>query len=148
MMRRSKPIFYAMLGRLTLPPASPSKISNIITSCLKITDACGRACPTDGSDSSCKRNALSERTVYARKERDCEKSLSPFDIIPDATPPAVWLRFLDELLYAEDIPCLQEYIGYCLIPSNKGQRMMLIKAAAEKEKARLGRCFRTCSDAM
>ena len=25
---------------------------------------------------------------------------------------------------------MQEYIGYCLIPSNKGQRMMVIKAAA------------------
>ena len=31
------------------------------------------------------------------------------------------------ILYAEDIPTLQEFIGYCLIPSNKGQRMMVIK---------------------
>ena len=39
----------------------------------------------------------------------------------------MWLRFLSELLYPEDIPTLQEFIGYCLIPSNKGQRMMVIK---------------------
>ena len=25
---------------------------------------------------------------------------------------------------------MQEYIGYCLIPSNKGQRMMVIKAVS------------------
>src|SRR5699024_11459868 len=46
---------------------------------------------------------------------------------PDAPPPTRWLAFLDGLLYSEDIPTLQEFIGYCLIPSNKGQRMMVIK---------------------
>ena len=50
---------------------------------------------------------------------------------PDAPPPAAWLRFLEELLYPEDIPTLQEFIGYCLIPSNKGQRMMVIKGSGE-----------------
>ena len=43
---------------------------------------------------------------------------------PNAPKPVLWLKFLDGLLYPEDIPTLQEYIGYCLIPSNKGQRMM------------------------
>ena len=46
---------------------------------------------------------------------------------PDAPAPVRWLSFLDGLLYTEDIPTLQEFIGYCLIPSNKGQRMMVIK---------------------
>ena len=27
---------------------------------------------------------------------------------------------------------MQEFIGYCLIPSNKGQRMMVIKATAAR----------------
>ena len=45
---------------------------------------------------------------------------------PVAPTPPRWLTFLDGLLYPEDIPTLQEYIGYCLIPSNKGQRMMVI----------------------
>ena len=44
-----------------------------------------------------------------------------------AAQPAQWLRFLSDLLYPEDIPTVQEFIGYCLIPSNKGQRMMVIK---------------------
>ena len=43
---------------------------------------------------------------------------------PDAPEAVTWLSFLDQLLYPEDIPTLQEFIGYCLIPSNKGQRMM------------------------
>ena len=42
---------------------------------------------------------------------------------PHAPTPVTWLNFLDGLLHAEDIPTLQEFIGYCLIPSNKGQRM-------------------------
>lgn len=33
---------------------------------------------------------------------------------PDAPPPTRWLAFLDGLLYSEDIPTLQEFIGYCL----------------------------------
>ena len=46
---------------------------------------------------------------------------------PKAPQPVHWLRFLSDLLYPEDIPTVQEFIGYCLIPSNKGQRMMVIK---------------------
>ena len=52
-----------------------------------------------------------------------------------------WLAFLDGLLYPEDIPTLQEYIGYCLIPSNKGQRMMVIKATAARVKVKLAWCW-------
>ena len=39
---------------------------------------------------------------------------------PDAPKPERWLHFLSELLEPEDIPTLQEYLGYCLIPSTKG----------------------------
>ena len=37
-----------------------------------------------------------------------------------------------------DIPTLQEYIGYCLIPSNKGQRMMVIKGSGGEGKSQIG----------
>ena len=36
------------------------------------------------------------------------------------------------------IPTLQEYIGYCLIPSNKGQRMMIIKGNGGEGKSQIG----------
>ena len=57
---------------------------------------------------------------------------------PVAPTPPRWLTFLDGLLYPEDIPTLQEYIGYCLIPSNKGQRMMVIKGNGGEGKSQIG----------
>ena len=33
---------------------------------------------------------------------------------------------------------MQEYIGYCLIPSNKGQRMMVIKGSGGEGKSQIG----------
>ena len=57
---------------------------------------------------------------------------------PHAPTPVTWLKFLDGLLHAEDIPTLQEFIGYCLIPSNKGQRMMVIKGNGGEGKSQIG----------
>ena len=57
---------------------------------------------------------------------------------PHAPTPVIWLNFLDGLLHAEDIPTLQEFIGYCLIPSNKGQRMMVIKGNGGEGKSQIG----------
>ena len=57
---------------------------------------------------------------------------------PDAPTPTRWLAFLEGLLYPEDIPTLQEFIGYCLIPSNKGQRMMVIKGNGGEGKSQIG----------
>lgn len=45
---------------------------------------------------------------------------------PDAPAPELWLRFLSELLEPEDIPTLQEYLGYCLLPTTKGQKMLML----------------------
>ena len=36
---------------------------------------------------------------------------------PDAPTPKRWLQFLSELLQPEDIPTLQEFLGYCLLPT-------------------------------
>ena len=49
-----------------------------------------------------------------------------------------WLRFLSDLLEAEDILTLQEYLGYCLIPTNRGQVMMLLKGNGGEGKSRIG----------
>ena len=40
------------------------------------------------------------------------RSRLPVAYRPDAPTPVRWLSFLDGLLYAEDIPTLQEFIGY------------------------------------
>ena len=66
------------------------------------------------------------------------RSRLPVAYDPNAPKPALWLSFLDGLLYPEDIPTLQEFIGYCLIPSNKGQRMMVIKGNGGEGKSQIG----------
>ena len=66
------------------------------------------------------------------------RSRLPIAYNPNAPKPERWLRFLGELLYPEDIHTLQEFIGYCLIPSNKGQRMMVIKGSGGEGKSQIG----------
>ena len=66
------------------------------------------------------------------------RSRFPIDYNPQAGKPVVWLRFLSDLLYPEDIPTFQEYIGYCLIPSTKGQRMMILKGEGGEGKSQGG----------
>ena len=66
------------------------------------------------------------------------RSRFPIDYNPQAGKPVVWLRFLSDLLYPEDIPTFQEYIGYCLIPSTKGQRMMILKGEGGEGKSQVG----------
>ena len=66
------------------------------------------------------------------------RSRLPVAYNPDAPKPALWLSFLDGLLYPEDIVTLQEFIGYCLIPCNKGQRMMVIKGNGGEGKSQIG----------
>jgi len=57
---------------------------------------------------------------------------------PKAPKPERWLSFLDELLEPEDIPTLQEFMGYCLIPTNIGQKMLIITGRGGEGKSRIG----------
>lgn len=45
---------------------------------------------------------------------------------PNASSPAKWLNYLNELLNKDDIITLQEYLGYCLIPNTKAQVMLFL----------------------
>ena len=67
----------------------------------------------------------------------CQNRL-PVKYAPKAPTPDRWLTFLHELLDDADIPTLQEYLGYCLIPSTKGQKMMLIVGKGGEGKSRIG----------
>lgn len=46
----------------------------------------------------------------------------PVEYHPDAPEPKAWLQFVEELLYDEDIPTLQKYMGYCLLPPTKAHK--------------------------
>lgn len=52
--------------------------------------------------------------------------------------PEQFLNFLYELLFPEDIVTLQEYLGYLLIPSTKGQKMMFVIGQGGEGKSRIG----------
>ncbi len=77
------------------------------------------------------------------KEKDfCNNRLS-VTYRPDAPMPEKWLRFLSELLYPEDIPTLQEYLGYCLLPTTKGQKMLMLIGKGGEGKSRIGLVMRS-----
>ena len=56
----------------------------------------------------------------------------------DAPEPRRWLSFLQELLEEEDIDTLQEYMGYCLIPTTRAQKMLMIIGDGGEGKSRIG----------
>ena len=75
--------------------------------------------------------------TFTEKKEYCSNRLSvPYRA--DAPAPEQWLHFLSELLEPEDIPALQEYLGYCLIPSTKGQKMLMLIGKGGEGKSRIG----------
>lgn len=75
--------------------------------------------------------------TFTDKKDFCRNRL-PIAYNPDAPKPETWLRFLSELLNDEGIPTLQEFMGYCLIPSTKGQKMLIITGKGGEGKSRIG----------
>ncbi len=61
----------------------------------------------------------------------------------DASPPYRWLQFLNELLMPEDLPALQEYFGYCLLPVTKAQKMLILVGKGGEGKSRIGLVLRS-----
>ena len=74
---------------------------------------------------------------FSTNKEFCRNRL-PAAYRPDAPKPEKWLRFLDELLSPTDILSLQEYMGYCLIPTTRGQTMLLLKGSGGEGKSRIG----------
>ena len=64
------------------------------------------------------------------------------DYNPDAPEPVHWKKFLGELLHEEEILSLQEFMGYCMIPCNRGQCMLMIIGRGGEGKSRIGRVLR------
>ena len=75
---------------------------------------------------------------FIEAKNEIVRSRFPVRFNPKVKKPERWLKFLSELFWPEDIPTLQEFIGYCLIPSNKGQRMMVIKGSGGEGKSQIG----------
>ena len=106
----------------------PQKISNIVE-LLKI-QALDETFTPETDRIHLKNGTLYTDGTFDESKSEIVRSRLPINCNPNAPVPKLWLSFLGELLYPEDIPTLQEFLGYCLIPSNKGQRMMVIKVTA------------------
>lgn len=78
---------------------------------------------------------------FSETKEYCANRL-PVAYCPDAATPERWLHFLDQLLYSEDIPTLQEYMGYCLIPTTKAQKMLFLIGKGGEGKSRVGLVMR------
>lgn len=62
----------------------------------------------------------------------------PVNYNPKAPKPEQWLNFLSELLEPEDCLTLQEFFGYCLLPVNYAQKMLMIIGKGGEGKSRVG----------
>ena len=62
----------------------------------------------------------------------------PVKFFREVEAPKRWLSFLNDLLEYDDIMTLQEYMGYCLIPSTKAQKMLIITGRGGEGKSRIG----------
>ncbi len=81
-------------------------------------------------------------TLYLDGDFTAEKSFCrnrlPVNYNKEAAMPTAWLAFCSNLFYEEDISVVQEFMGYCLIPSTKGQKMLLIVGKGGEGKSRVG----------
>ena len=74
---------------------------------------------------------------FTEEKTFCRNRL-PVCYDPVALPPLRWLQFLSELLNEEDISTLQEFMGYCLLPTTKAQKMLMIIGRGGEGKSRIG----------
>ena len=74
---------------------------------------------------------------FTEEKTFCRNRL-PVCYDPATMPPLRWLQFLSELLNEEDIPTLQEFLGYCLLPTTKAQKMLMIIGKGGEGKSRIG----------
>ena len=79
-----------------------------------------------------------DNNVFTEDKNEIVRARFPINYNPNASKPLAWLKTLDSLFYPEDIPAIQEFIGYCLIPTNKGQRMLFIKGKGGEGKSQIG----------
>ena len=114
----------------------PKKISNILE-VLKLEAQAEDLLPEPDRVHLSNGTLLLDGTFLSGKP-EIVRSHLPVAYNPEAPSPRRWLSFLSDLLYPEDIPTLQEFIGYCLIPSDKGQRMMVIKGNGGEGKSQIG----------
>ena len=74
---------------------------------------------------------------FSEDKELCRNRL-PVEYSPVAPAPTAWLRFLNDLLAEEDVLTLQEFMGYCMLPTTKAQKMIMIIGKGGEGKSRIG----------
>lgn len=80
--------------------------------------------------------------TFTEEKEYCRNRL-PVRYDPDACYPPEWIMFLDQLLEVKDIYTLQEFMGYCLIPTTKAQKMLMLVGQGGEGKSRIGVVMRS-----
>lgn len=86
----------------------------------------------------CANGTLDAMTLEFTPEKKICRCRLPVCYNPQAGVPRRWCAFLEELLEPGDILTLQEFLGYCLIPVNYAQKMLLIIGNGGEGKSRIG----------
>lgn len=66
----------------------------------------------------------------------------PVNYNPQVAEPTRWISFLQELLYEDEIPMVQEFLGYCLIRTTRAQKMLLVIGNGTEGASCVGRMMR------
>ena len=101
-------------------------------------ESCIEQLPAEDNLIHCANGTLNLEDGSFTEEKNFCRCRLPVAYHPEAPVPEKWLTFLSQLFYPEDIPSVQEFFGYCLIPSTKAHKMMLVTGRGGEGKSRLG----------
>lgn len=109
---------------------SPYVTSGISRKVLDLMSALKTACyseppPLDTKNINVLNGTLNVDGSFSKDKHFCLNRLN-VKYSPNAGQPKAWLKYLVDLLDQEDILTLQEYLGYCLIPTTKSQVALFI----------------------
>lgn len=74
---------------------------------------------------------------HYESEQEIVMNRLPIRYNPDAPEPTNWIAYVNGLLEPDDVPTLQEYMGYCLAPTTRAQKMLFIIGAGGEGKSRI-----------
>jgi putative DNA primase/helicase len=112
-----------------------SKTADRVLDCLKLL------CTAEPIKPTADRIHFLNGTYFLREgftpDKEWTMNRLPVTYNPDASPPERWLSFLEELMHEEDVITLQEFLGYAMIATNRGQSMLLIIGNGGEGKSRI-----------
>ena len=76
-------------------------------------------------------DSFSEEKIFCRNRL-------PVNYHPDPPIAEEWFKFLDDLFYLEDIQAVKEFMGYSMLPTNRGQCMMILLGKGGEGKSLIG----------